>query len=85
VAGVRGGQVGRSSLFRSDDLPRLHDATGAHSKKVHKAIDLFTPRERRDLANTLLRAEWGVALEETRVLLLDLALATDEQLLWAFA
>jgi hypothetical protein len=54
-------------------------------RKVHKAIDLLTPSERRDLANTLVRAEWGVALEQTRVLLLDLALVTDEQLLWTFA
>jgi hypothetical protein len=54
-------------------------------RKVHIAIDLLTPGERRDLANALLRAEWGVALEETRVLLLDLALVTDEQLLWTFA
>jgi hypothetical protein len=54
-------------------------------RKVHIAIDLLTPGERRDLANALLRAAWRAALEETRLLLLDLALATDEQLLWAFA
>ena len=35
--------------------------------------------------NTLLRAAWGAALEETRVPLLDVALATDEQLRWEFA
>jgi hypothetical protein len=45
-------------------------------------LDLLTPAERRDLANALLRAAWGAALEETRVLLLDLAIATDEQLMW---
>ena len=39
---------------------------------------------RRDLANAALRAACGGALEETRVVLLDLALATDEQL-WEFA
>ena len=33
-------------------------------RRVHKAIDLLTPGECRDLANTLMRAEWGVALEE---------------------
>jgi hypothetical protein len=54
-------------------------------RKVHIAIDLLTLGERRDLANALLRAEWGVALEETRVLLLELAPVTDEQLLWTFA
>jgi hypothetical protein len=36
---------------------------------------------RRDLANAALRAAWGGAL--ARVVLLDLALATDEQL-WEF-
>jgi hypothetical protein len=39
---------------------------------------------RRDLANAALRAAWGGVLAETRVVLLDLALATDEQL-WEFA
>ena len=39
---------------------------------------------RRDLANAALRASWKGALTETRVVLLDLALATDEQL-WEFA
>ena len=31
-------------------------------------LDLLTPAERRDLANSLLRAAWSAALEETRVL-----------------
>jgi hypothetical protein len=47
-------------------------------------LDLLTPGERRDLANALLCAAWRAALEATRVLLLDLAIATDEQLLWEF-
>ena len=47
-------------------------------RNVLITIDLLTPGERRDLANALLRAAWGAALEETRVLLLDLAIATDE-------
>lgn len=37
-------------------------------------LDLLTPAERRDLANALLRAAWSAALEDTRVLLLDLLL-----------
>ena len=53
-------------------------------RNVLITIDLLTPGKRRDLANALLRAPWGAALEETRVLLLDLAIATDEQLLWEF-
>ena len=48
------------------------------------SLDVLTPGERRDLANALLRAAWGAALKETRVLLLDLAIASDEQLLWEF-
>jgi hypothetical protein len=62
-----------------------HDATGGHSAESPHSDRLLTPGERRDLADALLRAAWGGALKETRVVLLDLALATDEQLLWAFA
>jgi hypothetical protein len=42
------------------------------------AIDLLTPAERRDLANALLRAAWSAALEDTRILLRDLAIAVDD-------
>ena len=41
----------------------------------------LTPAERRDLANALLRAAWSAALEETRILLLDLLMATDDSAL----
>ena len=41
-------------------------------------LDLLTPAERRDLANALLRAAWSAALEDTRILLLDLLLEVDE-------
>ena len=41
-------------------------------------LDLLTPGERRDLANALLRAAWSAALEETRILLLDLFIDVDE-------
>jgi hypothetical protein len=44
-------------------------------------LDLLTPRERRDLANALLRAAWSAALEETRVLLLDLLIEVDDAVL----
>ena len=40
-------------------------------------LDLLTPAERRDLANALLRAAWSAALEDTRVLLLDLLVEVD--------
>ena len=36
------------------------------------------PAERRDLANALLRAAWSAALEETRILLLDLLVEVDD-------
>lgn len=44
-------------------------------------IDLATlsPTQRRDLANALLRAAWSAALEETRIMLLDLFLETDPE------
>ncbi len=38
----------------------------------------LTPAERRDLANALLRAAWSAALEETRILLLDLLIEADD-------
>ncbi len=41
-------------------------------------LDLLAPAERRDLANALLRAAWSAALEDTRILLLDLLLDVDE-------
>lgn len=41
-------------------------------------LDALSPAERRDLANALLRAAWSAALEETRVLLLDLLIDVDD-------
>ena len=41
-------------------------------------LQRLTPAERRDLANALLRAAWSAALEDTRILLLDLLLEVDE-------
>ena len=41
-------------------------------------LDLLTPAERRDLANALLRAAWSAALEDTRILVLDLFVAVDD-------
>lgn len=43
-------------------------------------LDLLTPAERRDLANSLLRAAWGAVLEETRILLLDLLVEVDDSI-----
>jgi hypothetical protein len=45
-------------------------------------FDLFTPAERRDLANALLSAAWSAALGETRVLLVDFLIATDAVAIW---
>jgi hypothetical protein len=44
-------------------------------------LSVLTPAERRDLANALLRAAWSAALEETRILLLDLLVDADESVL----
>jgi hypothetical protein len=41
-------------------------------------LDLLTPAERRDLANSLLRAASSAALPETRLLLLDLLIEVDD-------
>ena len=41
-------------------------------------LDTLRPAERRDLANALLRAAWSAALEETRILLLDLLVGVGE-------
>ena len=41
-------------------------------------LDRLTPAERRDLANALLRAAWSAALEDTRILLLDLLLEVGD-------
>jgi hypothetical protein len=41
-------------------------------------LDLLAPAERRDLANALLRAAWSAALEDTRILLLDLLIEVDD-------
>jgi hypothetical protein len=44
-------------------------------------LELLSPGERRDLANALLRAAWSAALEETRILLLDLFIEVDEAIM----
>jgi hypothetical protein len=40
-------------------------------------LDTLSPAERRDLANSLLRAAWSAALVQTRILLLDLLRQVD--------
>ena len=44
-------------------------------------LEPLTPAERRDLANALLRAAWSAGLEQTRILLLDLLVETDNAVL----
>jgi hypothetical protein len=41
-------------------------------------LDLLTLAERRDLANSLLRAAWSAALPEARLLLLDVLIEIDD-------
>jgi hypothetical protein len=41
-------------------------------------LDTLASAERRDLANALLRAAWSAALENTRILLLDVLVDLDE-------
>jgi hypothetical protein len=40
-------------------------------------LEVLSAGEQRDLANTLLRAAWSAAFEETRIVLLDLFLEID--------
>ena len=40
-------------------------------------LDTLTPAERRDLANSLLRAAWCATLEQTRILLLEALVEID--------
>lgn len=50
-------------------------------RSVRINLERLTAGERRDLANALLRAAWCAALEETRVLLLDLLIEVDDAVL----
>ena len=43
-------------------------------------LDALSPAERRDLANSLLRAAWCATLEQTRVLLLDVLVEIDHNI-----
>ncbi len=43
-------------------------------------LDPLSPAERRDLANSLLRAAWCATLEQTRVLLLDVLVEIDHNI-----
>ena len=47
-------------------------------------LDQLSPADCRDLANALLRAAWSAALEEVRILLLDLLTEVDGVLLADF-
>ena len=47
-------------------------------RQVRIEVDALSAAARRDLANALLRAAWSAALEETRILLLDLLVEVDE-------
>ena len=44
-------------------------------------LDTLSPAERRDLANSLLRAAWSATLEQTRVMLLDVLVEIDDSVL----
>ncbi|MBX6751663.1 MAG: hypothetical protein IRY85_18725 [Micromonosporaceae bacterium] len=50
-------------------------------RQVRIEVDALSAAERRDLANALLRAAWSAALEETRILLLDILVEVDDAVL----
>ena len=66
----------KGEMNRSAEPGRSRDV-----RRLRIELDLLTPAERRDLANALLRAAWSAALEETRVLLLDLLVEVDDAVL----
>jgi hypothetical protein len=72
--------VGPPLRFRED---QIGSAIGRQDDVRHLLIelDLLTPEGRRHLANALLRAAWSAALEETRILLLDLLVEVDDGVL----
>jgi hypothetical protein len=43
-------------------------------------LDTLSPAERRDLANSLLRAAWCATLEQTRAILLDALVEIDHNI-----
>jgi hypothetical protein len=45
-------------------------------------LDRLTRADGRDVANALVRAAWSMRLQKTRVLLLDLLIATDAAATW---
>ena len=50
-------------------------------RQLRIELDALSPAERRDLANAPLRAAWSAALEETRIVLLDLLVELDDAIL----
>lgn len=54
------------------------DAEDLGMSELRITLDALTLAERRDLANALLRAAWGAALDEVRILLVDLVTEVDD-------
>jgi hypothetical protein len=63
--------------YRNDGTARL-PREELEISELHVELGTLSPAERRDLANALLRAAWSATLEETRILLLDLLVQTDD-------
>lgn len=65
----------------SRDCPSGHETRGRAAEHVVLILlDTLSPAERRDLANSLLRAAWCATLEQTRVLLLDALVEIDHNI-----
>ena len=77
------GDLATTNVGQGEHCPSQYDPGEVSiPMRVGIDLDLLTPAERRDLANALLRAAWSASLEETRVLLLDMLLATDAAAIW---
>jgi hypothetical protein len=84
--------VASQSAQRADRIgPAQRTATASSAKPIRLGdramtalrveIDELSAAGRRDLANALLRAAWSAALDEVRILLLDLLTEVDDVLL----
>jgi hypothetical protein len=67
-------------MRRDAHLARQPDDEDPTIDSVLIALDTLSPAERRDLANSLLRAAWCATLEQTRVFLLGALVEIDHNI-----
>ena len=70
--------LSRCSFIPHEVISEFSISPSEKAPQQHRIVKRREIAERRDLANALLRAAWSAALEETRILLLDLLVEVDE-------